>query len=89
MGITAIPGPVTDGADDGWFVYQGINQSIRAISQVGVRPDFSVRYPFDSKAKRITHDGQSIAIVVENAVSSAGAFNIAIQLRILSMVRGT
>ena len=88
LGITAVPGPVTDGADDGWFLYQPINQRLNVASGVGLNPDFGIRYDFDSKAKRVVSDGKGMAIVVENA-SAAFAFNITITIRILSMVTGT
>ena len=85
VGITAIPHPVTDIADDGWFLFAPISQSLQFSDATGV--NYAPRYDFDSKAKRVTHDGQSIAIVVEN--STTQGFSLSMVLRMLSMVRGT
>ncbi len=85
IGITAIPGPVTDASDDGWFLYVPISQRILVATAVGLGE--SVGYAFDSKAKRVVHDGTRIAIVIENATTSAFIANLAI--RLLSQVRGT
>jgi len=88
VGITAIPGPITDSSDDGWFVYVPIVQSVEFISAVGVRPDWATCYDFDSKAKRKIEEGRQLAIVVENAHASFG-FEITFAFRLLSMVSGT
>ena len=86
LGVTAIPGPVTDNDDDGWFVYVPIVQKLVVATAVGLTE--SVRYLFDSRAKRIIHDGTKVALMVENA-SSASVFNLTMGLRMLSMVTGT
>ena len=52
VGITALPDPVTEIADDGWFVYRSFSQDFRFITAAGVMPDFAMPYEFDSKAKR-------------------------------------
>ena len=83
-GAASVPGPVTDGADD-WLVYVPIAQRLNFGTAVGLQPDFAIQYHFDSKAKRRTTEGRSIAIMVENA-SSGAAFNIAMAFRLLSMV---
>ena len=87
-GVASIPGPVTDGGDDGWFVYQSFARQIQNASSVGVMPNFAEWYPIDSKARRIVAEGQVIAMVVENASATHG-FSIARALRLLSQVRGT
>ncbi len=87
LGITAIPGPFTDGSDDGWFLHVPFAQSIEFVSGVGVLVN-SVWYPFDSGAKRVNHDGTAVALVVENGGASHG-LRIAFSLRMLSMVTGT
>ena len=88
IGITAIPGPFTDGADDGWFLYVPIVQAMEFGTAVGLHPDWAQRYPFDSRAKRVVHEGQSLAIVVENSNGTHG-FEAMFQMRLLSMVTGT
>ena len=66
-GAASIPGPVTDGDDDGWFVWQPWSQS-RSI----VESQVSVWYPIDSKAQRIVREGQQLAVMVENAYATHG-----------------
>ena len=88
IGITAIPGPATDADDDGWFLYQPINQRMVVATAVGIDAQGAVNYGFDSKAKRRTESGETIAIVVENS-SAAHGFNATVVLRLLSMVSGT
>ncbi len=86
VGITAIPKPSTDIEDDGWFCHTQFGQtSSAASSSAGVN---SLMYPFNSKAKRIVHDGQSIAIVVQNLHATFG-LKFILQFRILSRVTGT
>jgi len=87
VGITAIPGPITDIDDDGWFLYIPIVQAFRAGDSTGNTPDWATQYHFDSKAKRIVSDGQQIAMVIENA--TAFGMKASIVMRTLSMVRGT
>ena len=87
-GITAIPSPITDGSDDGWFVYQGFSQRTNFLDATGNNTNYMVSYDFDSKAKRIIQDGFGVALVVENAHATHG-FTVRVQLRMLSMVRGT
>ena len=88
VGVTAIPGPITDGQDDGWFVYVPIVQRYHHETSVGFDPQFATGYDFDSKAKRVVEEGRQMAIMVENA-HATHAFDIAFVLRLLSVVRGT
>ncbi len=82
-GVASIPSPATDIEDDGWFTHQTfmtVNQDASTAQPM--------LYDFSSKGRRITEDGQSIAVVVENSHASFG-LKIAIQFRILSRVTGT
>ncbi len=84
VGITAIPDPITEIEDDGWFVYQSFNQlgdgSVNSSSKV---------YDFDSKAKRIVpSEGRQIVAVMANA-SPSHAVSFAVNFRILVQLRGT
>jgi len=88
LGITALPGPVTDIANDGWFFHQPINQRFVFDSATGTQPAAATRYTQDNKAKRIVHDGQAIVIVAENSHAVHG-FNLTFALRTLTMIRGT
>ena len=88
VGVTAIPGPVTDASDDGWFLYVPIAQEFQVHSAVGFQGNFATQYHFDSKAKRVFEEGQQVALMVENAHATQG-FDILVVFRMLSMVRGT
>ncbi len=87
-GIASIPGPVTNGSDDGWFTYVPFAFSLATFTSVGFEPGMSHRIEFDSKAKRMTGEGQVIALVVEN-IHASHAFDFITNLRMLAMVRGT
>ena len=69
IGITAIPGPVTEANDDGWFVWFPIMQ--RSSDQTQSRSGWE--YEFDSKAMRRVEEGSQIAVMYESASASAGA----------------
>ena len=84
VGVTAVPGPITDVDDDGWMLYVPIVSS----GANTVVPLSSLVIPFDSRSKRTIEEGQRIAFVVENASASHG-FEFASIIRALSMVRGT
>ena len=88
VGVTAIPGPVTDVGNDSWFTFVPIQQHLTFVSATGVYPRMGVQYFFDSRAKRIVESGSAIAIMVENAHATHG-FKVTMALRMLSMVRGT
>ena len=87
-GIASIPDPVTDVQDDVWFFYQGFSQEFIVLTAVGSEPHFVTTYAFDSKAKRIFHLGSTVAVVAANAHATHG-FAVALNFRLLSMVRGT
>ena len=84
IGITVIPGPISDSSDDGWFVYQPFWQTTGLLGP-GIS---SIQYPFDSRAKRVVNEGTSMAIVAENGHGTHGLV-LGYTLRLLSMVRGT
>ena len=86
-GVASLPGPITDGADDGWFLYVPFAQEWIG-SGITTRVQSTTWYPFDSRAKRITEEGQQLVMVVENAHASE-AFNFWVVMRLLSQVRGT
>ena len=88
VGITAIPGPVTDAADDGWFIYQSFGQSWGSAGATFAGGPEALTYQFDSKAKRKVDDSLVMAVVVENA-HATHAFEIWFAVRILAMIRGT
>ncbi len=88
VGVTAIPGPITDRTDDGWFVYVPFTFSSRVEAAGGFNPDLTHMLAFDSKAKRVVEEGQQIAIMIEN-LDGSDAFDVIFLARLLSQVRGT
>ncbi len=81
-GIGAIPGPVSDIGNDGWFYWQALVQGADAVSHPG--GIFNV----DNKGKRIVREGSRIAIIGEGAASPAtGAGLVTGYLRVLGMFR--
>jgi len=87
-GAASIPGPITDGSDDGWFFFQPLVARFTPLSSVGVEPNIGHMIDFDSKAKRKIQEGFQIAIMVENA-SASNAFDIAMVFRTLTQITGT
>ncbi len=87
-GVASIPGPITDIADDGWFLYQSFIERWFVATSVGVNPNASRRYELHSRAKRKVQEGQSIAFVVESTSASDG-FILTSVFRLLSQVTGT
>ncbi len=83
-GAASIPGPITDIADDGWFVYVPITQRIEVGDSTGVEPHMATQYNFDSRAKRRIEEGRGLAVMVENAGSTG--FNVSLVFRTLSMI---
>jgi len=68
LGITALPGPSTDCAWGGWFVWQAfLNEFV--FGQAGASNVFNAgdRYIIDSKAMRKFESDQALVMMVENA----------------------
>ena len=67
VGITAIPDPITDASDDGWFIWLPFNQSgDLSAGRTGYW------HEFDSKAMRKVSEGFQVAFVVANGSASNG-----------------
>jgi len=88
-GASAIPGPFSDSGNDGWFVH--IPFQSHFFSQGTGDMLAMTNKSFDFKSKRIVNDGQAVAIVLETTDNNSEgiAFNLTIQSRLLSMVKGT
>jgi len=80
-GAASIPGPVTDGDDDGWFVW--VPFSHESLTSIG--PEAARIYPIDSKAQRIVREGQQLAVMLENA--GPHGLRVTLMLRALSRFR--
>ena len=79
-GVASIPKSVTDIDNDGWFAFMPIASAQIFGDATGMHQ--ADQYHIDSKAKRVTHDGYGIALVVEN--STAAGFQIDGVMRLLS-----
>ncbi len=84
LGVTGMPGPVTDANDDGWFVWEPFLQ----ISEAGIgaadgAATVAPGFEYDSKAMRRIEEGFGIAVIAENS-SSVHALNIAVSFSILT-----
>ena len=81
-GAASIPGPVTDGDDDGFFVWVPVVQ--KSVQDVNAGRQ-TYPYQIDSKAQRVVREGQEVAIMFEN--SGPAGLELQLGLRILSRFR--
>ena len=70
-GSISLPGPITDIQSDGWFVHVPVS---------GEGPD-GIVVPFNSKAKRVIHDGSVIALMWEGEAGSSDAARLDLTIR--------
>ena len=80
-GVASIPGPATDGGNDGWFVHQMIVQTSAATTASPT----GWFYDIDSKAMRKVPEGYNLAVVVEN-IGDTNPMIVDFGVRILSKV---
>ena len=75
IGVTAVPTPVTDSADDGFFVHQfwqgGIDFNQVDASGVQIWNGWH-RFDFDSKAQRRFNADDAIVVTMENSAAAHG-----------------
>ncbi len=71
-GITALPGPVTDASDDGWFIWQSVMMGGAGLPR-------NTR-EIDSRAMRRIEDGFSVAIMGENTGAASATLGLGISL---------
>ena len=72
LGITALPGPITDGSWPGWFVWKSFVQELIFSSAIGINPNFGMTFDIDSKAMRKFSGDQSLVFVAENTHATHG-----------------
>ncbi len=72
IGITAIPGAVTDRSDDNWYMWEPFGNHLSNGIGGNVSAGVQQMVDFDSKAMRKVESGFQIAFVVENASASIG-----------------
>ncbi len=83
LGVTAVPTPVLNQKDDGFFVYEPFQAS--AGNTVVGQSDGRQMISFDSKAQRKVEEGQNIVITLENSSAADGLFYL-LQFRMLIKV---
>ena len=82
IGITAIPGPITDASDDNWFIWEPF-LSLRAdapAASVSASTQTNAGEMYDSKAMRKVATGFQLAFVVESFTSEPMRFGVGISL---------
>ncbi len=86
IGITAIPSPGNDIANDGWMMWHGFIVPKVVASIASFQEPAGHQLVIDSKAQRILREGSRLVFVLENTAAAAG-LNFAVQLRVLSRFR--
>ena len=84
-GAASIPGPVTDGSDDGWFQWMPFLQEEQGAVVDQAEGIVSMAYTFSSKAARRVEEGFGVAIMVENASTGTG-MKVAAAVSMLTVV---
>ena len=70
-GVTALPDPITQEADDRWFLYKAVHGQITFADATGFA-NTTERYDFDSRAMRKVEDGEDVAFMIANASAGDG-----------------
>ncbi len=70
-GVAAIPTPITEEANDVWFLYQPFVSDIFVADATGIMKGGNV-FEFDSRAQRKVQDGDAIIVALENASAAHG-----------------
>ena len=86
-GVASIPGPYTDADSDLWFVHQYLRTTLLFGSNIGFDGRAGEVYTINSKAMRKLNEEETIAVVVENGSTTAGA-TFFHALRTLSSISG-
>ena len=81
LGATAISGPYSEAAWDGWFVHQYWFAPFSFRSAVGASYP-NQRYEFDSKAMRKLTPDQKLVVMVENRSTVGMRFNLGFRMLI-------
>ncbi len=81
LGITGVPGPFTEGGDDGWMLHKSIFQEGHTAGPA--LPGYL--YVVDSKAMRKLQDGETMALILENHHATE-SLKFAASVRMLSKV---
>ena len=83
-GVAAVPTPVAEAENDGFFVHQWWNAGLRFGSTIGFTGNPWKRYEFDSKAQRKFTSSDAIVVTIEN---SSSAFGCEFQLQFRMLIK--
>ena len=75
LGITAIPGPISDD-NSPWFVYQGMLSSLLFGDATGFIAVGGIQYEIDSKAMRKVGSNEDINFIFENRTTKGAIVSI-------------
>ena len=81
IGITAVPGPVTDASWDGWFVWMPFSYRLEVVGAPTDTLILLKDFIIDSKAMRKIHGNETLVVMTE---SVSGAFTASVQFRMLA-----
>ena len=85
IGVTALPGPITDGSGDYWQTWMGLIAPTHTPSIANGGGGGTIRLQIDSKGQRKLADLDALVFMVENSHATHG-FEVAVQLRILLLL---
>ena len=82
LGVTAIPGSMSEPSWDGWFVHQMFIETWRFLTSAGFESRDSIQIPIDSKAMRKVQSDETMIVVIEGGSQGAG-MQVAVNIRSL------
>ena len=75
IGVTALPGPITEASDDGWFVWQAL-----VTTQGADTSRNNNIFNFDSRAMRRVEQGFQIALMIETGATFGSIIQVNLSL---------
>ena len=83
LGATAVPGPLTEIAWEGWFFHWQGSVKIAVLTDFHVEAGASVRVPIDSKAMRKLSSDEAILGVLETVEVGTSTMHAELRSRLL------
>ena len=75
IGVTAVPGPLTD-PDADWYIYQGMTARLRFVTAAGFESNSGAHWEIDSKAMRKVGPTDDVAVCFEMRNVGGGTMNL-------------
>ena len=82
VGVTAMPGPMSDESSDKFYVLEMFGNTMQLGSAVGFDPRFGITREIDSKAMRKVDNEETLVVIWENGVNG-NAVAVLVNLRTL------